>query len=35
MTIQGRFSPDTLFQNQLEIPRSGEGLADALDVDAF
>jgi len=35
MTIQGRFSPDTLFQNQLEIPRSGEGLADALDIDAF
>ena len=35
LTIQGRFSPDTLFQNQLAIPRSGEGLADALDVDAF
>jgi len=35
LTIQGSFSPDTLFQNQLEIPRSGEGLADALDVDAF
>jgi uncharacterized membrane protein YjgN (DUF898 family) len=35
MTIQGRFSPDTLFQNQLDIPRSGEGLADALDIDAF
>jgi uncharacterized membrane protein YjgN (DUF898 family) len=35
LTIQGRFSPDTLFQNQLEIPRSGEGLADALDIDAF
>ena len=35
LSIQGRFSPDRLFQNQLEIPRSGEGLADALDVDAF
>lgn len=35
LNIQGRFSPDRLFQNQLEIPRSGEGLADALDVDAF
>lgn len=35
LSIQGRFSPDTLFQNQLDIPRSGEGLADALDVDAF
>ena len=35
LTIQGRFSPDTLFQNQLAIPRSGEGLADAFDVDAF
>jgi uncharacterized membrane protein YjgN (DUF898 family) len=35
LTIQGTFSPDTLFQNQLEIPRRGEGLADALDVDAF
>ena len=35
LTIQGSFSPDALFQSQLEIPRSGEGLADALDVDAF
>lgn len=35
MTIQGTFSPDRLFQNQLAIPRSGEGLADAFDVDAF
>ncbi len=35
LTIQGTFSPDRLFQNQLEIPRRGEGLADALDVDAF
>jgi len=35
LTIQGRFSPDTLFQSQLDIPRSGEGLADALDIDAF
>lgn len=35
LTIQGRFSPDTLFQNQQAIPRSGEGLADALDIDAF
>ena len=33
--IQGSFSPDSLFQNQLQIPRRGEGLADALDVDAF
>jgi uncharacterized membrane protein YjgN (DUF898 family) len=33
--IQGSFSPDTLFQSQLQIPRRGEGLADALDVDAF
>jgi hypothetical protein len=35
LTIQGRFSPDRLFQNQQAIPRTGEGLADALDVDAF
>ena len=35
LTIQGRFSPDALFQNQLAIPRSGEGLADAFDIDAF
>lgn len=35
LTIAGSFSPDKLFQNQLEIPRRGEGLADALDVDAF
>ena len=35
LTIQGTFSPDTLFQNQQSIPRSGEGLADAFDVDAF
>lgn len=35
LSIQGTFSPDRLFQNQLEIPRRGEGLADALDVDAF
>lgn len=34
-SIQGSFSPDRLFQNQLQIPRRGEGLADALDVDAF
>jgi uncharacterized membrane protein YjgN (DUF898 family) len=34
-SIQGAFSPDRLFQNQLQIPRRGEGLADALDVDAF
>lgn len=35
LTIRGQFSPDQLFQTQLEIPRSGEGLADALAVDAF
>ncbi|MCG8546578.1 MAG: DUF898 domain-containing protein [Alphaproteobacteria bacterium] len=35
LTIQGSFSPDRLFQNQLAIPQRGEGLADALDVDAF
>lgn len=35
LTIQGSFSPDTLFQNQLAIPQTGEGLADALDIDAF
>ena len=34
-SIQGSFSPDRLFQSQLQIPRRGEGLADALDVDAF
>ncbi len=33
--IHGSFSPDSLFQSQLQIPRRGEGLADALDVDAF
>lgn len=35
LTMQGSFSPDRLFQNQLAIPRRGEGLADALDIDAF
>ena len=35
LTIQGSFSPDRLFQNQFAIPNRGEGLADALDVDAF
>ena len=35
LTIQGSFSPDRLFQNQLAIPQRGEGLADALDIDAF
>ena len=35
MTIHGTFSPDALLQNQLNIPTRGEGLADALDIDAF
>lgn len=35
LTLQGSFSPDRLLQSQLEIPQRGEGLADALDVDAF
>jgi uncharacterized membrane protein YjgN (DUF898 family) len=35
LTLQGSFSPDRLFQNQYAIPQRGEGLADALDVDAF
>ena len=35
LTIQGSFSPDRLFQSQLAIPQRGEGLADALDIDAF
>ena len=35
LTIQGSFSPDRLFQSQLSIPQRGEGLADALDIDAF
>ena len=35
MTIHGSFSPDGLLQNQLNIPTRGEGLADALDIDAL
>lgn len=35
LTLQGSFSPDRLLQSQLNIPQRGEGLADALDVDAF
>jgi uncharacterized membrane protein YjgN (DUF898 family) len=35
LTLHGSFSPDRLFQNQYAIPQRGEGLADALDVDAF
>jgi len=35
LTISGTFSPERLLQNQLDIPRRGEGLADALDIDAF
>jgi uncharacterized membrane protein YjgN (DUF898 family) len=35
LTLQGTFSPDRLFQSQLNLPQRGEGLADALDVDAF
>jgi hypothetical protein len=35
LTLQGTFSPDRLFQSQLKMPQRGEGLADALDVDAF
>ena len=35
LTLQGTFSPDRLFQSQMKMPQRGEGLADALDVDAF
>lgn len=35
LSISGTFSPERLLQNQLDIPRRGEGLADALDIDAF
>ena len=35
LIAQGTFSPERLLQNQLDIPRRGEGLADALDIDAF
>lgn len=35
LTIRGSFSPEKLLQNQMDMPRRGEGLADALDIDAF
>ncbi|MDA0656848.1 MAG: DUF898 family protein [Proteobacteria bacterium] len=35
MVITGAFSPERLLQNQLDKPTTGEGLAEALEVDAL
>ncbi|MDH3700422.1 MAG: YjgN family protein [Alphaproteobacteria bacterium] len=35
LIVSGSFSPERLLQNQLDVPQRGEGLADALDIDAF
>lgn len=35
LTIKGKVESDKLLQSQIQAPRRGEGLADALDVDGF
>lgn len=35
LTIDGHIASERLLQSQLEMPTRGEGLADALDIDAF
>lgn len=35
LSLAGSFSPEKLFQSQQAKPKSGEGLADALNIDAF
>ena len=35
LSLSGSFSPEKLFQSQQVKPKSGEGLADALNLDAF
>lgn len=35
LTLEGTISPEKLLQSQQEKPSTGEGLADALDIDAF
>lgn len=35
LAVKGRIETDKLLQSQMQAPRRGEGLADALDIDGF